>query len=46
MKDPQFDEEVRKALHRALKKLPNVSKLITMGDMTAEEIADINNPIE
>lgn len=47
MQDPKFDEEVRAALHRSLKRnVGNLPKLISMSDMTPEELLDINNPIE
>lgn len=47
IKDPQFDVEVRAALHRSLKRnVGNLSKLVSMADMSPEELLDINNPIE
>lgn len=47
MQDPKFDEEVRAALHRSLKRnVGSLPKLISLSEMTPEEILDINNPIE
>lgn len=45
-KDKQFDEDVRAALKRAVKRTQSLSKIVCTMDMTQEEILDINNPIE
>lgn len=46
LKDEQFDMDIRRALKRAVKRNPSLSKLVSTKDMTEEEILDINNPIE
>lgn len=45
-KDEDFDEAVRRAMGKALKKCPTVSKVIGLNEMENHEILDITTPIE
>lgn len=45
-KDEGFDLDVRRAMKRALKRCPELSKLVPMSEMQEHEKLDINNPIE
>jgi len=45
-KDKKFDIDLRIAMKRALKRCPELSKLVPMSEMQAHEILDINNPVE
>lgn len=46
MKDLLFDADVRKAMAKALKRCPDLPKLITLSEFEEHEILDINNPIQ
>lgn len=45
-KDEDFDEGVRELMRKALKKCPDISKIVSLEDMQAHEIADLKQPIE
>lgn len=45
-KDAKFGSDLKAAMKRALKRCPELSKIISMSEMENHEILDINNPIE